>query len=71
MPKNQPVKATIAPPTAIAKYPNWTTLNNGAPVYNVEAPPTVEVDVNDQTGVARVRVLPGYNANISEIRYTT
>jgi hypothetical protein len=70
MPKSQPSKQTITSPTVIAKYPNWTTLNNGAPVLDVQAPPTVEVDINDTTGVARVRVKEGYNVNINEIRFT-
>jgi hypothetical protein len=68
MPKSRPTTQTLQAGTAIAKYPNWTTLNSGQPVLDVQAPPTVEVEIN-QDGVARVRVREGYNANINEIRY--
>lgn len=68
MPKDRPTKSIVS--TAISKYPTWTTLNNGQPVVSVEAPPKVELDI-DVNNVARVRVLPGYDANIGELRIVT
>lgn len=65
MPKNQQVK--IIPPQVIAKYPAWTVLPE-QPINYIYADHRVETEI-DATGVGRVRVKPGYNANIDEIRY--
>ena len=53
----------------IAKYPNWTVL----PVANIKsitADHRIDTDI-DVNGVGRIRVKPGYNANVDDVRYTT
>lgn len=70
MPKNSRVTVRIgpvAPVLQIAKYPAWTTLPQ-SPIYDIQADHRVETDI-DATGVGRVRVKPGYNVNVDEIRY--
>lgn len=66
MPKNQ-VAIIPAGSQAIAKFPNWTTLPV-QPVTFIQADHRIETDI-DVNGVGRVRVKPGYNINIGEIRY--
>jgi len=69
MPQNQ--KITIRPhdttQALIAKYPAWTVLPQ-ANIQWIQADHRIETDV-DALGVGRVRVKPGYNVNIDEIRY--
>jgi hypothetical protein len=66
MPKNQ--TAVIPALTQqFAKYPAWTVLPQ-QPVTDIQADHRVETDI-DVNGVGRVRVKPGYNINIGEIRY--
>ena len=66
MPRNQ--TATIAARTQqIAKYPNWTTLPQ-QPITFIQGDHRIETDI-DINGVGRVRVKPGYDINIDEIRY--
>lgn len=57
----------IVPPQVISKFPTWTVLPE-QPVSFIHADHRVETDI-DATGLGRVRVRPGYNANIDEIRY--
>jgi hypothetical protein len=66
MPRNQ--TASIPPVNqTVAKYPAWTVLPQ-QPVTWIHADHRVEIDI-DVNGVGRVRVKPGYNVNIGEIRY--
>jgi hypothetical protein len=68
MPKNlQGVIAAIST-TQIAKYPNWTTLPQ-RPITWIQADHRIETDIDESTGIGRVRVKPGYNINIADIRY--
>jgi hypothetical protein len=65
MPKNQ--EARIIPGTAIAKYPAWTVLPQ-QPVTFIYADYRIDTDI-DVNDIGRIRVKPGYNINVSEIRY--
>lgn len=65
MPKN--LEAKITPQTQIPKYPSWYTLPQ-QPVSWIQADGRTDTDI-DVNGVGRVRVRPGYNVNIDEIRY--
>lgn len=66
MPQNK--KSSLLPTTnSIPKYPNWLTLAEPN-IQFIYADHRVETDI-DANGVGRVRVKPGYNANVEEIRY--
>jgi hypothetical protein len=69
MPKGQEAKtqATKLGGTPISKYPTWTVLPQ-QPISYIHADHRIETDV-DALGVGRVRVKPGYDVNIEEIRY--
>ena len=57
----------ILPSTQLPKWPTWYTLPN-QPVSFIHADHRIETDI-DVNGVGRVRVKPGYNINVDEIRY--
>lgn len=62
-------KAIISPVTGnlIPKFPGWHTLPQ-QPIMWIQADSRVETDI-DVNGVGRVRVRPGNNVNIDEVRY--
>lgn len=60
-------KAVVTKSTQIAKYPAWYVLPHPNVKY-IEADYRIETDI-DANGVGRVRVKPGYNINVDEIRY--
>jgi hypothetical protein len=71
MSKNSPVSAAIKThdPTiaSIAKSPTWTTLPQPN-IQEIQTDYRLETNI-DPNGVGQVRVRPGYNVNVDEIRY--
>lgn len=66
MPK-APQRGTVPPPFQLPKHPTWYTLPQ-QPITYIYADHRIETDI-DVNGVGRVRVKPGYNINVEEIRY--
>lgn len=60
-------KAAIPKTQQLPKWPTWFTLPQPN-ITDIQADHRVETDI-DANGVGRVRVKPGYNVNIEEIRY--
>lgn len=60
-------KVTIPKTFQLPKYPNWYTLPQPN-IKNIEADYRIESEI-DANGVGRIRVKPGYNINVDEIRY--
>lgn len=60
-------KASIQQNQQLPKWPTWYILPQPN-ILDIQADYRVETDI-DANGVGRVRVKPGYNVNISEIRY--
>lgn len=69
MPKVAKVQQAVLPKSQqLPKYPTWFTLPQPN-ILDIQADHRVETDI-DANGVGRVRVKPGYNANVEEVRYT-
>lgn len=60
-------KNTIPKSFQLPKWPNWYTLPQPN-ILDIQADYRVETDIN-ANGVGRVRVKPGYNVNVEDIRY--
>lgn len=60
-------KQVIQKSFQIPRFPNWYTLPHPN-VTNIEADHRIETDI-DANGVGRIRVKPGYNVNVEEVRY--
>lgn len=67
MSKHQPILALISKATQLPKFPNWYVIPQ-QPVLEIQADYRVETDI-DVNDVGRVRVKPGYNINVEDIRY--
>lgn len=62
MAKNKEFRQAVS-----TKFPAWQILPD-QPISYIYADHRVETDI-DVNGVGRVRVKPGYNVNVEDIRY--